>query len=110
MFAHTLHICFAAHNEEKNLPALFGRIEAIMQQNGYRYRMYAYEDGSQDGTLQMLYDAAARLPLTVLHEPVNHGLGFGIGQMIARVCQESGDPDDVALFLDADDSHDPSSI
>ncbi|MBY0407943.1 MAG: glycosyltransferase [Rickettsiales bacterium] len=103
-----LFICFAAYNEEQNIAPLLRRIAACMPA-GTAYRVVAYNDGSTDATLAELERHAAAYPLVVMNAAKNGGLGVGTNALLTYVAKE-GVSDDVAVFMDADDTHDPSVI
>jgi dolichol-phosphate mannosyltransferase len=104
-----IYICFAAFNEEQDLPGLLERIQKLPPQ-GYRYQIIAYNDGSTDGTQQLLERFALVFPVAIIGDSRNHGLGYGINRLIDTLCETSSNNSDVAVFCDADNSHDPETI
>jgi dolichol-phosphate mannosyltransferase len=66
-------------------------------------------DGSTDGTLAELRRQEGSYPLTVLHAAENGGLGVGT-QALLRYVSAQGAEHDTAVFMDGDDTHDPSVI
>lgn len=103
-----LFICFSAYNEEQNIEKLLRRIAGCMGSDT-PYQVVAYDDGSTDNTQVVLEHCLLHYPLTLLHSDENHGLGMGLNQLIEHVCVHGGDGD-VAVFMDADDTHDPFVI
>lgn len=103
-----LHICFCAYNEQQNIEPLLRRIALSMDGQG-AYRIVAYNDGSTDGTLAELRRLESNYPLHVLSSGTNGGLGAGMNQLLTYLAANSDD-NDIAVFMDGDDTHDPSTI
>ena len=103
-----LFICFAAYNEQENIENLLRRLHATLAGAG-AYQVVAFNDGSTDGTLAELERLRPHYPLTIIHSPQNLGLGGGTQRLLDYVC-ESGGESDIAVFMDGDDTHDPSTI
>ncbi len=60
-----LSVVIPAYNEEDNLPALYGRLTATLDALNLDYEIIFVNDGSQDRTLALLRDLAARDPRVV---------------------------------------------
>lgn len=102
-----IFVCFAAFNEEGNIEPLLRR---IAEQLGHGdYTVVAYNDGSTDDTLGALEACKSRYPLVVLHCDTNRGLGMATNALLSHVCGQ-GAGQDIAVFMDADDTHDPCVI
>ena len=99
-----IYIGLAAYNESRNLPILLERLRKISPQ-----QIIIYDDGSEDDTYDYLTTQLPKHPIHLLHEPINKGLGYAIGQIIKFACNTT--PEDAVLILmDADNTHDPSTI
>lgn len=96
-----------AYNEDANLPALLERIAATMKGAGRPWRVVAVNDGSRDGTAEVLRRYGERLPVEVVTHPVNLGLARTIVDGL-RYATETGADGDVVISMDADNSHEPS--
>lgn len=103
-----IFVCFAAYNEEQNIAPLLRRIAGKFTVKD-SYTVVAYNDGSTDGTLAELEKYKNDTPLVILHSATNGGLGMGMNQLISYVSAH-GAAQDVAVFMDGDDTHDPSVI
>lgn len=95
------------YNERDNLGSLFEKIASTMRTLHESYRVIAVDDGSSDGTAQILGDDSSRLPLTVLTHAKNMNLGPTIRDAIVESLA-AAKPEDVIITLDADNSHDPA--
>ncbi len=99
--------CLPAYNEGKNIPPLLGKIEARSLQEGWHVRVFLVDDGSTDDTAEAAASFEGRLPITILSNGINLGLGRALRRGILRTLEELGD-EDVLITMDADNTHDPS--
>lgn len=100
-------VALPAYNEAARLEQLLDRVDR--QLSGKRYRTVVVDDGSRDGTAEILARRSRDLPLVVLTHPVNAGLAQTLYdglQWVAQNCQD----DDIVITMDADDTHDPAYI
>lgn len=61
-----LYICIPAYNEAATVGVLLWRIRKVFQDFDREYELLVYDDGSDDGTGEVLKPYAEVLPLTVL--------------------------------------------
>ncbi len=71
--------------------------------------VWIVDDGSTDGTSETAKRSASNLDLRILWHDQNKGLGRALLTGIQNVCAVA-DFDDVAVVMDADDTHDPEII
>jgi dolichol-phosphate mannosyltransferase len=102
-------IIVPAYNEEHSLPHLLPELDATLRRAGVSYRMVAVNDGSSDGTGDILDDLRMALPLDVIHHRFNRGLGEterdGF-EFVAARC----DGRDVIVRVEADRTHPPEYV
>ena len=93
-------------NEEKNLPELVSRLRAVMDATGEPYELVFVDDGSGDGSLVELKQAAAAHPdrIRVLE------LARNFGQHQAILAAFESVTGDVVVTLDADLQNPPEEI
>jgi len=93
-------------NEEKNLPDLVSRLRAVMDGTGEPYELVFVDDGSRDGSLAELKQAAAAHPdhIRVLE------LARNFGQHQAILAAFESVTGDVVVTLDADLQNPPEEI
>jgi dolichyl-phosphate beta-glucosyltransferase len=92
-----LSIVIPAYNEERRLPQTLDSIFAYLQGRPYRAEVIVVDDGSSDGTAEVVNAAREKYPeLRLLSNEGNRGKGFSVrhGMLDAR--------GEIALFSDAD--------
>jgi undecaprenyl-phosphate 4-deoxy-4-formamido-L-arabinose transferase len=94
------------YNEERNLPELLPRLQAVLDATGEPYELVFVDDGSSDRSLEVLKDAARKRPdrIRVLELARN----FGQHQAILAAFQDV--TGDVVVTLDADLQNPPEEI
>jgi len=102
-------VVLPAFNEEKDLGHLLERTDEAIAEFQLPFEIIIVDDGSTDGTLDVVDAWANRVPIRkVVHED-NLGLGATIRDGLKAAC-ELANPKDVIVTLDADNSHTPELI
>ena len=100
-----LSIVIPVCNEQENLSVLYDRLSAVMQSQGLSYEIIMVDDGSSDGSLQVLSD---------LHQKDSRvkALSFSrnFGHMIALSAGLDHASGDAVITMDADLQHPPELI
>lgn len=114
-------VCLPCYNEAENIPQLLRQIhstlkflllpDALDQQSfGIEgYQILAVDDGSTDGTEELLKNHARTYPLTVIRHSCNQGLAETYRTLI-NALKKQADNNDIAVFMDADNTHSPKVI
>lgn len=102
-------VVLPAYNEEANIAKLLNRTSQALDDEGISYVVVVVDDGSQDGTAEILLSYQDRIPLIVERHEKNKGLGATIRDGLAIAARHAG-PDDVVVTMDADDTHTPGLI
>ncbi|GIW39935.1 MAG: dolichol-phosphate mannosyltransferase [Candidatus Binatia bacterium] len=97
------------YNEASGLPSLLRRIRETCEGAGIPYRVLAVDDGSRDGSQDILREEAARMPLEILRHRFNRGLAETLRDGLEWVADRASD-EDVLVTMDADDTHDPAYV
>jgi len=105
-----VYILLPIYNEEGSLPILLEKLDKGMQRRGFQYHIIAYNDGSKDNSLEVLNRHKELMPITVIGEKNNRGLGVALRSLIKKTLEMSSDKDDIAVVLDSDDTHNPEHI
>jgi len=103
----TVWVALPVFNEAPRVPRLLARWERVLAAHGGPREYVLVDDGSHDGSADALAAfAAGRDDVTVLTHTENQGLGATIRDAIEHVAAR-GEPDDVLVMMDADDTHPP---
>lgn len=102
-------VVLPAYNEAARIGRLLDNADDALDEAGLAYRIIVVDDGSTDGTAQIVRDRAGRMPLILKSHAQNQGLGATIRDgLLAAV--ELASPGDVVITMDADDTHTPGLI
>lgn len=104
-----IYVLLPAYNEEKALPMIFDSLEVIIADSAEEMRIVVCNDGSSDSTLEVTRSYEAKLPLTILDHGTNKGLGVAMRTLLYHTAEVAG-PDDAAVAMDADNTHNPELI
>lgn len=94
-----------AYNEEQNLPRLVASIETAARDAGLPYRVIVVNDGSTDGTVALVERSARTMPLVLVSQPRNMGVGAAFDRGF-RYALESLEKDDLLATMEADNTSD----
>lgn len=106
----TIRFVVPAYDEAASISDLIDRIAEVAAAAAWRWCLIVVDDGSADGTGVIAQQrAAAGLPVRVLINERNLGLGATIRAGLRAACAEAA-PDDVIVTLDADLTQDPGYV
>ena len=105
----TLFILLPAYNEVLSLPPLLESIEQVAAESEHDHRVIVCDDGSADGTAELLASYDGSLSLEVITHKINRGLGETVRDLFERAAELAG-PGDVIVRMDCDYTHDPRII
>ena len=75
-----------------------------------QYEVIVYNDGSFDDSVDVLRKNAHSLPLRIIDNRLNKGLGVAFLSLLKSVSSVSDDGRDVAVIFDSDNTHHPEYI
>ena len=98
-----------AFNEEENLPSLFADLMAVGELLGAGSRIFIVDDGSSDGTAELVASYAGTLPVELVRLEVNEGPGaaFRVGFAAALACAGR---DALIVTMEADTTSDLGAL
>lgn len=102
-------IALPAYNEEHTLPPLLESIRETMAENDIEYRVILVNDGSTDGTADVVERMRARIPVERVDHPTNRGLGETIRTGLLHALPGAVDRD-IIVTMDSDNTHTPGLI
>jgi len=92
-----------AYNERENIPNLLADLGPRVRELGAR--VIFVDDGSADGTSEVIEEHSDGLPVSIVRHQVNRGLGTAINSGLRAALGESRD-DDAIVTLEADNTSD----
>ncbi|HST55125.1 MAG TPA: glycosyltransferase [Solirubrobacteraceae bacterium] len=96
-----------AYNERENIPSLMATLGPVARELGAR--IIFVDDGSTDGTAEVIAEHDDGLHLAVVQHKVNRGLGTAINSGLRAALGESQD-DDAIVTLEADNTSDLADL
>jgi glycosyltransferase involved in cell wall biosynthesis len=93
------------HNEQENITDLYARLKSVMEASGETFEMVLVDDGSVDGTFNLLREIAAvdsRVTVVKLRRNFGQTAGLAAGFDHAR--------GEYIIAMDGDLQHDPADI
>jgi len=105
----TAYVILPAYNEAEALSALVPTIARTLQGFKKPVRILVVNDGSSDGTIDLISSLAKTHPVQELRHTVNRGYGAALATGLRWVAQNAHSAD-AAVTLDADNTQDPGYI
>jgi dolichol-phosphate mannosyltransferase len=94
-----------AYNEEENLEHLFDNVRKFMAYFEHEYRVILVNDGSTDGTVEVVQRLQKTLPITLVNHAQNHGPGHAFMSGF-HVALDMAADDDMVVTIEADNTSD----
>lgn len=104
-----VYVVLPVFNEADRIETLLDRIDESLDQAAMAYQVLLIDDGSYDGTTEIVNRCARRFPIQVRRHDVNLGLGATIRDGLVEATQLASDRD-ILVTMDADDTHAPGVI
>ncbi len=102
-------VVLPAFNEAARIGRLLANIDEALDEAGLDYQVLIVDDGSTDGTAEIVTQCAASMPIDLRRHAQNQGLGATIRDGLLAAA-ELADAHDVIITMDADDTHTPGLI
>lgn len=105
-----IEILLPAYNEEEALRTLIPSLHSVLKENSEPHRITVVNDGSRDGTSDLLARFAQSMPVREVKHEKNRGYGAALGTGFHDLIRENHAPDSIVISLDADGTHDAEYI
>jgi len=106
-----IYLVLPAWNEPANLPSLLRSMKRNLEEAGLgEYHVVVIDDGSTDGTADVVSSLKADVPLTLRQNERNLGLAESLKRGLMCALGLSRDDDDIIVTMDADNTHTPGLI
>ncbi len=102
-----IYIVIPAYNEEKNIEQLI--MDAHTHLNNMPHTILVVNDGSKDRTPDVIRSLVGKLPVRLINQPVNMGVGKAFFAGFAIAADELKD-DEIVITIEADATNDPFLI
>lgn len=96
-----------AYNEAENIPLLVESIDSKMKKMDLSYTIVIVNDGSTDGTKELVESYEGRFPIVLINHPKNKNVGEVFRSGFKYVLERSS-PGDVVITKEADNTSDIS--
>ena len=102
-------VVLPAYNEALCIGDLLNSFCEAIADEGKECRLIVVNDGSSDGTSEVVSSFADRIPLELINHPQNKGLAEAIKTGLFRAVETCSDKD-IIITMDADNSHLPGLL
>jgi dolichol-phosphate mannosyltransferase len=104
-----IYFLMPAYNEESEIGSRLRNIEKLMVQKGLPFEIWVVNDGSVDGTVEIVEEVSKEIPVHLINHDTNRGIGVAFFNGLKELTK-SVDDNDVIITLDADNTHNLKSI
>jgi glycosyltransferase involved in cell wall biosynthesis len=106
-----IYVCIPSYNEAPTIGLLLWKVRQVFAGFPREYQLLVLDDGSTDGTGEVLERYTRVLPLTVIRHEQRQGYAISVEELLKRAVERTDRPKrDSAILMHADFAHGPSFI
>ncbi len=106
-----IYVCVPVHNEARTAGLVLWKVRQVFTAFAREYHILACDDGSTDGTGEILASYGRVLPMTLVTHPARQGYSRSLEELLRLALQRTDRPKrDCAITLHADFVHAPETM
>src|SRR3954464_9528258 len=106
-----IYVCVPSYNEAPTVGLLLWKIRQVFAGFSREYQLLVLDDGSDDGTPEVLERYTRVLPLTVIRHQERTGYATSVEELLRQAVNRTDRPKrDAAILMHADFAHGPNFI
>ncbi|HXQ29328.1 MAG TPA: DUF3108 domain-containing protein [Gemmatimonadales bacterium] len=106
-----IYVCIPVHNEAHTVGLVLWKVRQVFAGFPREYHLLVCDDGSADGSAELLASYAKVLPMTVITHAERRGYTASLEELLGLALQRTDRPRrDCAITLHADFSHPPDAM
>jgi len=106
-----IYVCVPVHNEARTAGLVLWKVRQVFTAFAREYHILVCDDGSTDGTGEILASYGRVLPMTVVTHPTRQGYARSLEELLRLALQRTDRPKrDCAITLHADFVHAPETM
>ncbi len=106
-----IYVCVPVHNEARTAGLVLWKVRQVFTAFAREYHILACDDGSTDGTGEILASYGRVLPMTLVTHPARQGYARSLEELLRLALQRTDRPKrDCAITLHADFVHAPETM
>jgi dolichol-phosphate mannosyltransferase len=106
-----IYVCIPSHNEGPTIGLVLWKIRKVFQEFPREYQILVADDGSSDGTAEILEPYTNVLSLTVIRHPTRQGYARSVEALLNTALERTDRPKrDTAVLMHGDFAHGPEFL